>query len=176
MGLLGAIYISGLYRPLNNKLFGFLLERGNVDTRTTVELYFHDDMKPEDWIMGRGIKGEYFAPDVEEDQPTNYRGSIETGYEQTVLKGGLISLGLFILIAIPAVIKGIFFSRNLLSKIAGTWIFLSLINSYPATVNAFTLQYLLVWVSIGICYSKEIGYMKESTIKDILHTPININT
>jgi hypothetical protein len=171
--IVSALYINGVYRPHNNHLFGYLLERGDEDTRSAVEIYFYDDMKTKDWIIGKGINGEYFAPDIEKEQLTNYRSNIETGYLQTILKGGLISLGLFILIAVPALLKGIFYSRNILSKAAGIWILMALINSYPSTVNTFTLRYLLVWISIGICYSKEIRQMENSYIKDIIN-PIQV--
>ena len=93
-----------------------------MKTQERVELYFYDDMKTKDWIIGRGINGEYFLSNVEENQITNYRRNIETGYLQTILKGGLISLGLFIFIAIPALIKGLFYSKNILSKAAAIWI------------------------------------------------------
>jgi hypothetical protein len=165
----GLTYYFHMYRPHESKIFGFLLERGDEDTRTGVELYFYDDMKTKDWIIGRGVKGEYFCPDIEEDQATNYRDTIETGYLQTILNGGLISLGLYLLIAIPAFIKGIFFSRNILSKAAGLWVLMSIVNSYPATINAFTLNYLLVWISIGICYSKEIRRVSESEVRHFLN-------
>jgi len=170
IGIVSALYINGVYRPHNNRLFGYLLERGDEDTRSTVETYFYDDMNTKDWIIGKGINGEYFAPDIEKEQLTNYRSNIETGYLQTILKGGLISLGLFILIAVPALLKGIFYSRNILSKAAGIWILMALINSYPSTVNTFTLKYLLVWISIGVCYSKEICRMENSYIKGIMNT------
>ena len=166
-GLLMAVYVSGIYKPLQNHLFGFLVSRGDEDTRELVEDYFHSDMKENDWIFGRGIQGEYFCPNCEEGSTTNYRDTIETGYEQTILNSGLIGLGLFVLIAVPAMLKGIFDSRNILSKAAGLWIFMSLVNSYPATENAFTLQYLVVWVSIGICYSKVIRRMPDNQLQEI---------
>lgn len=172
--LIGAFYFSRVYKPLNNRIYGFLLSRGEEDSRTGVELYFYDDMKPKDWVVGRGIKGEYFCPDIEEDQVTNYRETIETGYLQTILNGGLISLGLFLLIAFPAIIKGIFFSENMLSKAAGIWILMSIINSYPATVNAFTLGYLLVWISIGICYSDKIRRMSETEVWEIFQMQTSV--
>ena len=170
IALMGVAYISTIYKPNESRLFGFLLERGDENTRERVELMFHDDMKTDDWIAGRGIKGEYFCPDVEEHQITNYRQHIETGYEQTILKGGLISLGLYLLIAVPAIIKGLFYSKNILSKAAGIWICMALVNSYPGTVNAFTLQYLLAWVSIGICYSKNIRNLPEKTVTELFQT------
>lgn len=167
IALLGAFYISGIHKLNNSSIFGFLIERGIEDSRKDVELYFYDDMKTKDWVIGKGIKGEYFCPNLEENQITNYRQTIETGYLQTILNGGLISVGLFLFFAIPAFIKGLFYSKNILSKAAAIWILMSLINSYPATINSFTLKYLLVWVSIGICYSKEIRNLKESTVKNI---------
>jgi hypothetical protein len=175
IALLGALYISGVYKPINNKLFGFLVDRGDEDTRSMVEYYFYDDMKSKDWIIGRGTNGRYFAPNVEENQLTNYRHTIETGYEQTILKGGFVSLGLFLLMAIPAIISGLFYSKNILSKVAAIWIFMSLINSYPATVNAFTLQYLIVWVSLGICYSKKIRDIPQNEVKNIFRDLQNIS-
>jgi hypothetical protein len=165
IGVVVAIYANNVYKPTDNKIFGYLLFRGDEDTRSDVEWYFHNDMKTNDWILGRGIKGSYFCPDVEEDQVTNYRYTIETGFEQTILKGGWISLGLFLLIAVPAVIKGLFYSKNILSKGAAIWIFMSLVNSYPSTVNAFTFQYVLVWVCIGICYNDEIRNIHEEDLK-----------
>ena len=43
--LIGALYVSYVYKPLNNHIYSFLLSRGEEDTRTPVELYFYNDMK-----------------------------------------------------------------------------------------------------------------------------------
>jgi hypothetical protein len=166
----GLMYATSIYRIGNNKLFGFIAERGTEDTRTPVEDYFYSDMKEKDWIIGRGVNGEYFCPDVVPDQETNYRDLIETGYLQIVLKGGLIRLILFLLIALPAVILGLFFSRNILSKAAAVWISMALISLYPATVESFNLQYFLVWISIGICYSKKIRKLSDIAFMEGLET------
>lgn len=164
----GAIYYVHLYKPQNNPIFSYILERGQEDTRSGVELFFYDDMKTKDWIIGRGINGQYFAPGIEEDQLTNYRDVIETGYLQTILKGGIISLALFLLIAIPAIFKGFFLSENLLSKASAIWIFWVVISMYPAVVMSFTLRYILVWIAIGICYSKKIRRMSDAYIDENL--------
>ncbi len=162
---IGAIYATSLYKP-EKSVFGFVIERGQEDTRENVEFYFNADMKTKDWIMGRGINGAYYCPGVEETQITNYRDVIETGYLQIILKGGIISLGLLLLITIPAVIKGLFYSKNILSKGAAIWILLALLSSYPTIIHSFTLRYLLVWVSIGICYSKHIRAIPENKMKE----------
>lgn len=162
--MLGINYVNENFIKRSNTVFSFLMDRGAEDTRTGVELYFYADLTPKDWIIGKGIKGQYYSPSVEENQKTNYRYVIETGYLQTILRGGIISLLLILAIAIPAIILGLFYSKNTLSKAAGIWIFLWLLYLYPATMEAFTLYYLIFWISIGICYSKILRNIPEKTL------------
>ncbi len=164
--IVGSLYAANLYHIRTNRIFSFIAERVREDTRTGVELYFYSDMKPIDWIKGRGVNGQYYCPNVDEDAVSNYRSVIETGYLQIILKGGLISLILLLLITIPAIFKGIFYSKNMLSKAAGIWIFLALISLYPATVDTFSMRYFLVWTSIGICYSKKIRDMPDNILRE----------
>ena len=167
ISLVGALYVSNIYKIGKNSIFTFLLDRGDEDTRTGVELYFYDDMKTEDWIIGKGINAEYFCPDVEPEQTTNYRTVIETDYLQTILNGGIISLALLLLIVIPAIFLGLFYSTNILSKSAALWIFLWVLSLYPSRVTTFSLHYLTVWISIAICYSKSIRNMSETSMKKL---------
>ena len=159
---------ANVYDEKNAGILSLITERLNEDTRTDVEEYFYLDMNKKDWAIGRGINGLYYCPSgpVEDD----YRGVIETNYLQIILKGGLISLVLLLLIVIPAIFKGFFYSKNILSKAAAAWILLWLMALYPQTVATFSLSYLLVWISIGICYSKKIRNMPEEAVKNILKT------
>ncbi|MEO9210104.1 MAG: hypothetical protein ABI208_03350 [Ginsengibacter sp.] len=166
--LLVMLYSNRMYKINDSRIFGALVERGTDDTRSNIELLFYDDMKINDWIIGKGLNGEYFCPNIEENQPTNFRNVIETGYLQIILKGGFISLGLLLLILVPAFIKGIFFSKNMLSKGAGIWILLFLTALYPRDPVHFDLSYLLVWISVGICYSKDIRNMTENKLRQYL--------
>jgi hypothetical protein len=114
-------------------------------------------MKPVDWIIGKGINGQYYCPGVElgQGRVSIFRRGIETDYLTIILKGGIVSLGLMLLIILPAIVKGFFKSKNLLAKASATWIFLYLVSLYPAPVTTFTLNYLIVWISIGLCYSQK---------------------
>lgn len=174
LSLIGLLSFAGYKYYNENKkgTFSLISERVNDDTRTPVEDCFYEDMKMKDWIIGKGMMGEYYCPNVDdatdENNYTDYRSMIETDYLNIILKGGIISLGLLLLIAVPAVFKGLFYSKNILSKAAALWILLWIIDLYPATVTTFTLNYILVWVSIGICYSKKIRNMSESAIKEII--------
>ena len=146
--------------------FDAIKQRAMQNTREGVELMFFKDMEGMDWIVGRGADGLYYCPGIEEDNESGYRRVIETDYLQIILKGGLISLILLLLIVLPAIFKGLFLSKNTLSKAAAIWILLSLINMYPSTVNTFNLFYLVFWVSVGICYSPIIRNLPDQVLID----------
>lgn len=155
----------------DHHIFNFLIERGEEDTRTGVEVWMYADMSPTDWVIGKGIKGQYYCPVVEnvnDAEGAGYRDNIETGYLQIILKGGIISLALLLLMFVPAVYKGLFKSKNVLSKAAALWIFLWIIYLYPSGGIVFTMNYVLVWIAVGICYSEKIRNLPDSTIKNYL--------
>jgi hypothetical protein len=154
-----------------HSMFTFLAERGEEDTRSGVEDWMFADMSQTDWIIGKGIKGKYYCPIVEnvnDAEGAGYRDSIETGYLEIILKGGIVSLALLLLTFLPAVYKGLFKSRNVLSKAAALWVFLWIVYLYPAGGIVFNLNYVLVWVCVGICYSEKIRNLPDSTIKTYL--------
>lgn len=174
--LIGFLFYSNIYNQKNFGVFNFLIERGSEDTRSYVEIMFFEDMQIKDWLIGRGIKGEYYCPDIDEFSITGYRNVIETGYLQIILKGGIIGLALFLLILIPASINGLFNSKNILSKASGMWILLWLLFLYPMAANSFSLEYILVWMAAGICFSKKIRNMTDEQIAEYLSTPEKVSS
>lgn len=168
--LVSAIAVK-IYNDNRKGTFSLITERMGQQTRSEVEQYFFSDLKSKDWVIGKGINGQYFCPGVTEGvgRVSIYRRVIETGYLQVILNGGIISLGLLLLIAIPAIFKGLFYSKNVLSKTAAIWIFLFLLYMYPGTLTIFSMHYILVWISIGICFSNELRNMSDSRILEILN-------
>ena len=165
IGIFAALYIGSSYKQSNSGLFGFLMARADEDTRSGVEDAMKDDMSNTDWIIGKGIDGHYFCTGIDVNDLIGYRSVIETGYLQIMLKGGLVSLILLLLIAVPALVLGLFYSKNILSKAAGMWILLWVIYLYPIVPNSFNIHYLVFWISVGICYSKEIRNLPEAVLK-----------
>lgn len=166
-------FTYNLFDNAGNGLLDFIVERGLEDTRSFVEDCFYSDMSSLDWVIGKGVNGEYFCPDIDLSSMSEnygYRSTMETDFYQIILKGGIISLFLYLLIAIPAIGKGLFFSNNIFSKAAATWILFSLISMYPATVNTFAMHNILVWVSIGICYSERIRSIPEEDMLRIFNS------
>ena len=159
-----------IYEANKKDSFRLITERIGQQTRSQVEQYFYRDMNTKDWIIGKGIDGKYYCPGVIEGVSgiSIYRNVIETGYLQVILNTGLLGLGIILLIAIPAIIKGLFYSNNILSKAAGIWIFLFLIYMYPGTITRFSMHYILIWICIGICYSKDIRSLSEECLRERL--------
>ncbi len=171
-GILATGYTITTLNISNSNLFAKAKERGAEDTRSGVEIYYYNDMQFQDWVVGRGMSGMVAAPigiDINSKTP-GYRNGIETDYLNIILKGGLISLGLLMLITIPAIIQGLFLSKNLLTKASALWIVLWTISLYPSTVTTFSLNYLLVWVAVGICYSKPVRQMPDEVLRDYFLT------
>jgi hypothetical protein len=159
-----AMVIYGMSIYEKSSLFSYMKDRGMEDTRTNVEVAFRRDLDTKDWLIGRGMLGEYYCPGIDENK-TGYRSVIETDYLQTILKGGIISLGLLLLVIVPAMFLCLFASKNLLSKAAGAWIFWSILNMYPSNINTFSLNYLIMWISVGIGYSKAIRELPEEVLR-----------
>ena len=111
--LIGYFYYSSLYNQKNFGIFNFLVERGNEDTRTGVEDAMKDDMSSTDWIWGKGFDGEYYCPNIDDLDTRGYRAFVETGFLQIMLKGGIGSLALLLLILIPAMWQGITKGKNI---------------------------------------------------------------
>jgi len=163
--------IALLYSAQRSGFFGHFDSRLKEETRQGVEEAFYNDMSTTDWLIGKGINGSYYCPDIDEGyRITVNRDTIETGYLQIILRGGIISLGLFLLAAVPALFKGLFASNNMLCKAAGSWILLFLIYSYPTTINWFILSTILIWISIGLCFNKSIRKKTDEEILEELNS------
>jgi len=164
IGMLFIAIMGGIYVFLNVDLEAlyYLQDRGVADTRSGIEDYFYKDMEGLDWIVGRGMRGEYYCPTIDGG---NYRGTVETDYLNMILKGGVVNLVLLLVVLVPAIFLGFFNSKNYLSKAFALWILFWLINTHPSTVQVFTMNYFLVWFGVGVCYSPFIRSIPEETMK-----------
>ena len=135
-----------------------LNQRLNEDTRTDVFDNFFKGMK-DDMIFGKGINGKYYSPINETFTDDGvvygeieYRDVIENGYLQLLLTGGYLHIVLFVLILLPAAYLGLFKSSNQLSRACGIIIILWMIDMSIYGMPRLVMQYILVWISVGICY------------------------
>ena len=168
--LTGIILISGfsyfIFINYQDNVFKKITGHISENTREIVFNAFFKDLTTKDLIIGKGFLGKYYCPGAEKG--VDNRFLIESGYLQTILKGGIVSLVLFLLIAVPAIYLGLIKSKNILSKASGCIVVLWLIDMFPWGMPAINIRYILVWTCIGICYSKVIRNLTEGEIKNSL--------
>lgn len=155
-----------VFFSFQDQLFGRITTHFGENTREIVFIAFFNDLTTKDLIIGKGFLGEYYCPGAEVG--IDYRFLIESGYLQMILKGGIVSLGIFLLIALPAAYLGILKSNNILSKASGIIVLLWLIDMFPWGMPAINIRYILVWTCIGICYSQKIRNLTEAEIRNSL--------
>jgi hypothetical protein len=149
-----------------DSIFSLLITRLSEDSRSGVEWYFYKSFKGQtiDWIFGRGLNGTYYCPLFDNPQ----RDIIETGYLFLILKGGLINLTLYIFFLLNSAIKGFFRSVNILTKAMALYLFAHIIYLYPFGLPFFDFEYLIVWIFILYCQSKEWREKSDEEIKQII--------
>ncbi len=145
---------------------GKLQERSTEDTRSNLELALMTQLTEKEWLIGRGINGKYnYSESIETTDEAGNRDMIEGQILDTILKGGIIHLFLLLIIIVPATIKNLFFSNNLLSKGFGFMMLLFLLSLYPVNYIKFNLFYLIVWIGVAIGYSKSTRQIPDILIR-----------
>jgi len=144
-------------------------EAGNFENSRKQYVYpdFFADMKTNnDWIFGRGLNGSYYSfifvghmADLDETNSLGvkkgHRTEIESGYLFTIMKIGLLGLILKLILAFSAIYFGLFKSNNFFVKSCALIVFEWLIFMYPVGLPEFNLGYILFWLCIGTCLSRE---------------------
>lgn len=166
---IGTIMIYSFFTSGDLGVFQKIYNRISVNNREELFLAFIEDMSTNDWIIGKGVDGTYYAPGIDGQnddtiEDSDDRHQIECGYLQVILKGGFINLFLLLNIFISAIYLGLFKSKNKLCKIAGIVILFWLIDMFPWGMPALDFRYLLVWICVAICINKQIRNFPDEQI------------
>ena len=178
--IISAIFISIIlgFDYLPASLTSRLTDRLTEDSRTDVFTDLFKGME-DDMVFGKGMKGSYYSPSGGElpDEgvvfvDAEYRDVIENGYLQLFLNGGIVYDVLFILVLLPAVVLGLFKSNNQFVQACAILIFLWMVDMAIYGLPRLTLEYILVWISVGICYKTS---LREKTNEEIVEAFNNVN-
>lgn len=181
--LLGLYILALLYQLLlvefsfgEVKLLSSLFDKGLENTRAYVEDCFFSSMTPMDWIIGKGYNAGYFCPGIDESIfKQGIRRVIETDYFQFILTGGLINLGLILLIMLPAVALGLFYSKNIFCKAAASWILIWLVFLYPSNGFTFSIYHVSVWMMASICFNGSFRKLDENVLRKYFGLDLKLN-
>lgn len=158
----------------NSDSFSLFFTRLDESSRDAVEESFFDSFKGEtlDWIFGRGINGKYYCT-LFVDSIDNYRGVIETGYLYIILKGGLLSLALYLFFLLNSAYIGFFKTNNMLTKAMAFYLVAHVIYLLPFGLPSFSFEYIIVWICVKYCQSKAFRMKSDIDIKKIVSfTPL----
>jgi hypothetical protein len=159
----GAVYRSIATTSLDARVTEFFFEGGAFkDSRQGIYEPFFNDLSFFEKIFGRGAVASYDPGDehlAQAHMKGRQRQHIEIGHLYHMLTGGFIQIILFNSIALGAVFLGIRRSRNRftygLAFIILGWVLMMLTAAFPSG----NLRYILVWLAIGGCWSRELRSM-----------------
>lgn len=175
--ILGYQFYTIDYSLSNLQFFNNIFEKGLENTRSYVENCFYSSMSTMDWIIGKGYNEGYLCPGIDESIFNDrLRKIIETDYLQLVLNGGLVNLILLMAIILPAVFLGFFYSSNMFSKKAATWILIWVFFLYPSNAYTVSVFHISIWLMIAICYNKKFRELSDQTIINYFTRDIRIKT
>ena len=93
---------------------------------------------------------------------------IENGFLFVILKGGLLYLMPMLIILIYSAFIGWFNTKNDLTKAFSALILIQILGMFSFNLPMLTARYILVWIAVPICLSKQIRKLNNQTIKDFL--------
>lgn len=151
------------------------------DTRTFLYEEVFGDMKPYEWILGRGFLGTYFSPYFLWLQTNNndftgdhyYRFSVEVGFLQFLLKGGFAYFFLFITPLVAVVYRGLFTRHN--SRIAfyiSVYILCELLIMFLENIPSYHFQFFIIFFLAGYGYRQTVLEAKTATNEDLYYNTL----
>lgn len=163
-----ALLVLFALKIMQSDIVMLLFLRGFENNRSGVDNALLDQMNELQMVFGKGLNGRYYYPlftDTSNDYLNGWRYGSETGFFNLVLKGGyLYAFTYIIMLAIPA-IKGLRHSSNMLCKVGGFYILLSLLELYPFGWLAFNIKFLIIWIMISFCMNPIIRNMSDDEIR-----------
>ena len=158
----GTSTIISILNGTNDSVFlSYLTSRVNSDSRSHVLIPFYKYMNESViyWIFGHGIDAKYYSD-------LGWRGVIETGYLQIIMKIGVIGFLSYIIIFIKTILKS--YKGNVLMQASSSLILIYMMEMLYAGVPTFGLAWMNLWICVGICNSKRLKTLSNKQIQHLL--------
>lgn len=137
-----------------------------VDTRTFIyEEVLKSAMKNDYWIFGRtparGNDSAAFGGATFELTKRYERLANEVGVANVFTWMGVVGVILYFFIFFRASFLAVNRSRNIYAKMLGIYVAFRWLYSWVEDVNNFTLNYFMLWIMIGLCFSYSFRMMSD---------------
>ena len=145
------------------ELFKDIIHVRNFDDEDTRTFLFNElfgDMNTRDIILGRGFQGNYFSPYFLYIQTANhdfsgdfyYRFSVEVGFLECLLKGGLVFFFLFITPMVVAIYRGLFTRHDSRTAfLIAIYILTEFLILFVENIPSYHFQFFLIFFLAGYC-------------------------
>ncbi|MFB6341488.1 hypothetical protein ACE1ET_07185 [Saccharicrinis sp. FJH62] len=164
-------YIKGDYETISkNKEGKEVKENLTADTRTAIYLeVLLSAKKHNSWWIGRsparGNDTEIFGNVMEKITGRRERNSNEVSILNIFTWTGIIGVFIYFLVFFRATYLAIHKSSNIFSKILGLYIAFRWAYAWVEEFNVFNLNYLTLWMMIGLCMSQSFRAMNNEDVK-----------
>jgi hypothetical protein len=139
-----------------------------ADTRTFLYLEVLQSTKLyNSWIFGRSPARGNFSDNFGEGDLSkrNERNGNEVSILNYFVWLGLVGVFLIFLIFFQATYLAIYHSNNMIIKIIGTFIAFRWAFAWVEDINNFYIQYIYLWIFIGLCFSENFRKMTDKDMK-----------
>lgn len=143
-----------------------------ADTRTFLYYeVFQDIILNKSLVFGKGLNAGYESYSFN----TFNRQVVEVGFLQLLLKTGVIGSVLYFAVIISAIFKALGRSGSLFMKALGLLLTGYLIMFFVENVLAYNLLNIIVWFSVGMCYSPTLRGMNSKDFEHLFKKPDTVS-
>ena len=136
-----------------------------VDTRTFIYEEVLESAMRNDWIFGRtparGNDSAVFGAATFELTRRYERLANEVGVANVFTWMGVIGVLLYLFVFFKASYLAVNDSRNIYAKMMGIFVAFRWMYSWIEDINNFTLNYFMLWILIGLCFSHSFRNMSD---------------
>lgn len=150
----------------------YLFERGlskegfDESRGETVDNFLADfGSQPNDYLWGRGLNGTFQKFNFGENAISR---SIEIGYFNVMLKGGLLYTLPMMFLLVVGFVKGFYFSNNDLVKCLSGLLLWQIIYMASFGMANYNTTYSLIWISAAICLNPYLRALDNESVQENL--------
>lgn len=146
---------------------GFDQEAWDESRGSVMEDFFEDFTSVSDWVFGRGLNGT-IKRSIGTAKDTGVGKGIENGYLHLILKGGNVYFFFVLYFFLKAFYLGWFKSNNDFTKAFAALLLIHLLGMIGFNIPIFNHRYMLLWLSIPICFSVYYRSLTNQQVKQLI--------
>lgn len=165
-------YIKGDFTIKENSSSGVVINESSLKDDTRTMLYvdvLNTSLKYNSWLIGRsparGNESDDFGSVLKSITGKAERQSNEVAILNIFTWTGIVGVILYFLIFFKATYLAVNRSKNIFSKMLGIYVAFRCAYAWVEDVNDFSLNMLILWLMIGLCFSVSFRNMNNNEVR-----------